>query len=154
MSTLRTPRFLLGAALVFWGWQSGLFLVGALMAVVLEAAAVVGLRWDLSDADFRRVWDFTVLLFGAAVIYLFASNQGPEAMRNLMADPSPGAQGRVLSQTAKAVLVLFRWTPMIFFLCVSGQAYGSRPTLPWSVFSLRARRRLAGGKRRLRKAGV
>ena len=45
---LNAPAFLLGAALVFWGWQSGNLAVGALLGVVLE-----GLRAPAADESNR-----------------------------------------------------------------------------------------------------
>ncbi|MCX6904437.1 MAG: hypothetical protein NTW03_13340 [Verrucomicrobia bacterium] len=141
MNTLRTPPCLLGAALLFWGWQSGLLLVGALLAVLIEAARWVGLRWDLAEKDFRRIWDFCVFLLLAVALYLFATGEGPSAVAGLLADASPATQGRLLSQTGQAMLVLFRWTPVIFFLTVAGQAYSTLELIPYSAFSLVLRRR-------------
>ena len=59
---LKTPPLLLVAALLFWGWQSDLLLVGAVMGIILESARVVKARWDLSDTDFRRILNFCTLL--------------------------------------------------------------------------------------------
>lgn len=142
MCTLRTPPFLLGAALLFWGWQTGLLLVGALLAVLLEAAKVVGLRWDLAEKDFRRAWDFCVLLLLAVALYLFATGEGPSAVAGLLANASPAAQSQLLSQTGQAILVVFRWAPVIFFLTVAAQAYSGMEFIPYSAFSLISRRRL------------
>ena len=41
---------LLGAALVFWGWQTGVLPVGLAMAVALEARCSCTSRWDLDAA--------------------------------------------------------------------------------------------------------
>ena len=38
---MRTPPFLLGAGLLFWGWQAGHLIEGAVMAAVLEGASIV-----------------------------------------------------------------------------------------------------------------
>jgi protein-glutamine gamma-glutamyltransferase len=146
MTTLRTPPLLLGAALLFWGWQSGMVLVGALLAVVLESSRVVGIRWELEEKDFRRLWDFTVFLFVGVTLYLVASNETPQAVASLLNDPSPSSQNRVLTQTAKATFLLFRWSPAIFFLFTAAQAYSSQERIPWRVFSPFARRRSAGRK--------
>ena len=146
MSTLRTPPLILGAALLFWGWHSGLLLVGGLMAVVIEAARVVALRWDLSEKDFGRIWDFSAFLCLAVIFYLFAANEGASAVTGLFGAPSPATQSRVMQQTAQAMLILFRWMPMIFFFFVAAQAYSTRPVLPWSVFSYVMRRKLARGQ--------
>ncbi len=68
MRTLHTPPLLIGAALLVWGWQTGFFLPSLLLALVIEASRVVGLRWDLNERDFRRLWDFTVVLFLATAV--------------------------------------------------------------------------------------
>ena len=51
------PPLLLGAALVFWGWQTDALVVGLAMAAALEARAVVTSRWDLTRTDFNRASD-------------------------------------------------------------------------------------------------
>ena len=48
---MKPPPFLLGATLLFWGWQTEFLLGGALMAVLLESALVFKMRWDFSDED-------------------------------------------------------------------------------------------------------
>jgi protein-glutamine gamma-glutamyltransferase len=146
MTVLRTPPLLLGAALLFWGWQSGLFLVSALLAVVLESSRVVGLRWELSEKDFRRLWDFCTLLFVTVGVFLFASGEGPQAILGLFANASPASQNYMMQQTAQALMVLFRCLPMILFLFVAAHAYSTWESIPHSVYSLLLRRRLAGTK--------
>ena len=143
MNTLRTPPWLLGATLLFWGWETGLPLVGALLAVLLEASRVVGIRWELSEKEFRRLWDFTTLLLATATVYLFASEDGPRTLARLLHNPSVGMQSRMLERSSQTLLLLFRWLPMVFFLCVAAQAYSYTERLPWTVVSLLARRRAA-----------
>ena len=41
---MKPPPFLLGAALLFWGWQSDLLLVGGVLAVVFESARFIKAR--------------------------------------------------------------------------------------------------------------
>ena len=38
---MKPPPFLLGAALLFWGWQSDLLVPGIVMATVLEGARFI-----------------------------------------------------------------------------------------------------------------
>jgi protein-glutamine gamma-glutamyltransferase len=146
VTTLPTPPLLLGVALLFWGWQSGLVLLGILLAVILESSRVVGLRWDLTEKDFRRLYEFCVIFFVGTTLYLFASNDGASALAGLVANPSSATQNRVMAQSTQALLVLFRWTPVIFFLFVAAQAYSTCPFIPRSVVSLIWRRRLARQK--------
>ena len=63
------------AALLFWGWQSGLPLVGAALGIVLESAWLIKARWDFSDTDFRRILTFCTLFAFAATLYVFTAAQ-------------------------------------------------------------------------------
>ena len=45
------------------------------MGIVLESARLIKVRWDLSDADFRRILTFCTLLAFAATLYVFAASQ-------------------------------------------------------------------------------
>ena len=78
---MKTPPFLIGAALVFWGWQSGFLVPGVVMGLVLEGTRVVRARWELSDEDFFRIWMFCILLLLAATVYSFSANEGPSELR-------------------------------------------------------------------------
>jgi aryl-alcohol dehydrogenase-like predicted oxidoreductase len=51
---MKTPPLLLGAALVFWGWQTGFLPAGLVMAAALEGARGVRARREFSDDDFRN----------------------------------------------------------------------------------------------------
>ena len=48
---MKTPRYLIGAMLLFWGWQTGLFVWAVPMAIILEAPNFIRTRWELSLAD-------------------------------------------------------------------------------------------------------
>src|ERR1051325_8874856 len=76
-TTLRPPPFLLGAGLLFWGWQSHLLLAGAVMAVGIESARWIRTRWDFAHEDFNKIWYLCTLLLLATCIYAFTSNEGP-----------------------------------------------------------------------------
>ena len=67
---MTTSPGLLGAALLFWGWQSGLVLFGAIIAVILEGSRIVVVRWDLDRSDFNRAADLCTLIFLAMAAYL------------------------------------------------------------------------------------
>jgi transglutaminase-like putative cysteine protease len=134
---MKTPPFLLGAALIFWGWQAGFFVAGALMAVILEGARFVKVRWDFSDEDFTRMWTFCTLLFLGLAIYAFTDNGGPESFRTFFADPARvSAQRQAGSSSAQTAASLIRWLPMIFFLFAIAQAYSSREEIPLKAISL------------------
>lgn len=145
-TTLRTPPFLLAAALLFWGGQSGQWVVGALLAAVLEGARFVPWRWDIVEKDFRRTWDFCTFLFVAVAIYLFAANEGATAVAGLFGEPSPANQNRAVQVTAQAMMIALRWLPVILFLMAAAQAFSTLDKLPWTVFSPVMRRLVARGR--------
>jgi hypothetical protein len=138
---MKTPPLLLGAALLFWGWQTGFLVAGAIMAAVLEAARPVRTRWEFSDTDFSRIWTFCTVLFLATTIYAFTDNGGPARFSSLIQNPNSAnslSAGAVGSRTADAML---RWLPMVLFLFVAAQVYSSRDQIPMTTISLLLRRR-------------
>ncbi len=72
---MKTPMFLLGAALLFWGWQTGLPAVAGMMAIVLEGSRLIKSRLDLSSKDFNHVADLCTLLFLGLFAYVYATNR-------------------------------------------------------------------------------
>ncbi|MBI2929038.1 MAG: transglutaminase domain-containing protein [Verrucomicrobia bacterium] len=147
---MRTPPLLLGATLLFWGWQSDHLLAAAVMATLLEGARITPVRWEFSDKDFDRLWNFCTVLFLAAALYAFTSNQGPSALVDLLRSPSSLAgQKSAIDQTLRATLVFTQWLPMVFFTFMAAQAYSRRDTVDLSAFSLllRWRRGRAGSSK-------
>jgi hypothetical protein len=137
----KTPPLLLGAALVFWGWQSGFFLAGALMALVLESARVIKARWDLADEDFSRIWTFCILLALAASIYAFTSNEGPDNFSKLFQTASAADRQDVSNTSVRTATAILRWLPMVMFLFVAAQVFNLRESVPLQIISLLMRRR-------------
>ena len=138
---MKAPPLLLGAALLFWGWQIGYFWVGAVMAVALEGARLVKPRWEVSDEDFSRIWTFCSLLLLAAAVYAFTANEGPAQFSRLFRNPhstNPAEAGAAGTRTA---ITLIRWLPGIFFLFVAAQAYSAREEIPLTTISWILKRR-------------
>ena len=137
---VKTPPFLLLAALLFWGWQSGFLLAGAIAGLVLESARWLKARWDLAEEDFRRIWNFCMLLAFALVVFVFTTSQEGGGMGSLL-HPASGAAARFTSIPATTFL---RWLPMTFFLLVAAQMFSQRESVPLSAISWLARRRRKG----------
>lgn len=114
---MKTPRFLLGATLLFWGWQSGLLLWATPMAILLEASFFIHTRWDFSTADLKRIWNLCVVLFFGMGIILYSSEE-----------------------IANVALKFAQWIPFPFLPIMLAQAYGSSEKMPMSVFSWFLRR--------------
>src|SRR5205823_3359078 len=137
----------LGATLLFWGWQTDFLLPGALMGLVLEASRFLKVRWDLSDDDFKRIWTFCALLFLAAAVYAFADNGGPEGFGRLFGGPDIMSERQAGSASAKTAAALIRWLPMIFFLFIGAQAFSTKQEIPLHTISLILRRRWQRAKK-------
>jgi protein-glutamine gamma-glutamyltransferase len=133
---VKTPPLLLGATLVFWGWQTGHWAEGTLMAAMLEAARLVKARWDFTDQDFRRIWTFCALLLLATALYVFTSTGGPGDSRGLFQNPTLSSERAATNAGARTVSALIRLLPMIFFLFVAAQAYSSRQGIAPETISL------------------
>ena len=115
---MKTPSLLLGAALIFWGWQTGLWILDAVMTIVLESSRFIRLRWDLSTADFRRISDLCSLLFVILLVYLLVSDR-----------------------SAYFLIVLVKWLPIIFFPLLVAQAYATSDRIDISALFLLLRKK-------------
>lgn len=138
---MKPPPLLLGATLLFWGWQTGFLLPGALMAVILEAPAITKTRWDFSDDDFGRIWTFCSLLLLAAVVYAFTANDGISEFRGFMEHPGSFVRRNAGVATARTAASIIRWVPMMFFLFIAAQQYSAREGIPLETISLILRAR-------------
>jgi transglutaminase-like putative cysteine protease len=137
---MKTPPFLIFATLLFWGWQSDLLLVGAVLGVVLESSRFTNWRWELDDTDFNRIWSFCVVLNVALVGYVFTTNDAGGGLSGLL----HGNAARNAANSGVVTAIRFmRWLPMTTFPFVAAQMFNVRPTIPLTAVSmvLRWRRR-------------
>src|ERR1041384_7085497 len=139
---MRTPPFLLGAALLFWGWQTGFLVVGIVLAGVLESPRFIKTRWEFSDEDLSRIWTFCGLLLLAALVYAFTANDGPARFSRFFQRSNFFTQRNAGAASARTATALIRWTPMVLFLFVVAQAFSSREEIPLTTISLFVRRRV------------
>jgi protein-glutamine gamma-glutamyltransferase len=112
------PPGLLGAALLFWGWQTGFLAVGTVMGAVLEGRHVVRSRWDLSREDFNRVSDVSAVLLVLIAAYQFLGNDA-----------------------ARAILGILEWLPLTVFPLVACQVYSTGGNVDAAIFFWSLRRR-------------
>lgn len=146
---MKPPPLLLGAALIFWGWQAEFFVAGAAMAAILEGARLVKARWEFSDEDFSRVWTFCSLLFLGAAVYAFTASEGPATFGSFFQNPNFRTQGGAGLSAARAGAAMLRWLPMIFFPFIAAQVFATRDTIPLATISFLVRR----GRRKAQRAG-
>jgi hypothetical protein len=145
---MRTPPFLLGASLLFWGWQTDFLLPAVLMAIILEMARFVPTKWELSNDDFSRIWTFCSVLFLATGAYAFTSNGGPGDVSRLISGGVRALAQNSLGKTSVRTSVLvIRWLPMVFFLFIAAQAWSNREGIPLETISLILRRRWKQAKK-------
>jgi transglutaminase-like putative cysteine protease len=138
---MKPPPFLLGAGLLFWGWQAGFPLIGALMAIAIESPRWIHTRWDLSDDDFRRIWVFSTLLLLGATVYAFSLNDGPGNFRGLFEHPTLRTERNAGTTVARTLALAMRWLPMIFFVFIGAQSFSVREKVPLHTISTLVRRR-------------
>lgn len=100
---MNSPPLLIGATFLFWGWQTGLWIPGACMALISEGSRLIRWKWDLSPRDFHRIADLCSLLVAGMAVYVYAS------------DPSP-----------RTILVIIQWLPMVSFPLLAAQIYSAR----------------------------
>ena len=112
------PRGMLGAAVLFWGWQTGFLVAAIAMAAVLEARGFVEARWDLSRTDFNRISDASAVLLTVIAVYQVLGND-----------------------SARAVLAILQWLPLVVFPLVACQRYSAAGMLDASIFFWSLRRR-------------
>jgi protein-glutamine gamma-glutamyltransferase len=132
---MKPPPLLLGATLLFWGWQIGLPWVGAALGVLVEAAWVLKARWDLADEDFERIWTLCSVLLLAGALYAFTANEGVSTFGALVNDANFQTQRQATLATARTAANLLRWLPIIFFPFLLAQTFNTRATIPLTTIS-------------------
>jgi hypothetical protein len=131
---MKTPPFLLLAALSFWGWQSGELIVGISAGMILELFHFFPMRWELAEEDFRRVEQLCVLLGLALVVYTFSVG---DTTGNLRAG---GA-------TVDSAAMLLRWFPILWAPLVLAQNVSERGMMQLSTLLMFRRFQPLAGKR-------
>ena len=69
------PPFLIGASLLFWGWQTGNWIAAVVLAVLVEAVRRLPLRFDLGAAEHSWIADLCTVVFVGLTV-LLAINRG------------------------------------------------------------------------------
>lgn len=119
---MKPPPLILGAALLFWGWRSGMLWVGVIAGCLIEFSHLIEGRWSFTDKEFNRLWDVCTVLFLSAAVYL-----------------------RFADDLTVGAYKFFDWMPLIFFPMALGYAYSARDAVPMKTFSWLLRRRGAQG---------
>jgi len=140
---VNTPPMLVGAALLFWGWQTGMLPVAIVLACLLEASRVVKNRWEFSQADLSRIWQLCMFLSLGALALGFISDQGMALLDNSPRANTAAARAQALNKAAKSFFLFVQWLPLAFFPIVAAQAYGRAQGISMTTLSWFVRRRFA-----------
>ncbi|HWF17687.1 MAG TPA: transglutaminase domain-containing protein [Verrucomicrobiae bacterium] len=138
---MKTPPMLVGAALLFWGWQTEFFIVATVLAVVLEGSRYVRLRWEMTTEDFSRIWTFCTLLLVACLAYAFSASNGPANLRGIFSSAGFMAQNTIATVSTRTAVLVIRWLPLVYFFFIAAQAFSNQEGIPMIVVSSILRRR-------------
>lgn len=97
---MKTPPLLIGAALIFWGWQTGLWIFAIPMVAIIECSRFISWRWDFSANDVRRVANLCLIILIFLFVYLLIQNP-----------------------TFYFVYTLLQWLPVVLFPLLIVQTY-------------------------------
>jgi len=122
---MKTPSGLLGAALLFWGWQTGFPWTAAFAALVLEGARLISWRLVLSDADLKRIVLLCNLLLGGGLVYFLI------------------AADRI--QLIFAVISLLQFVPLAVFPLIASLTYTASEKIEVRFLSLSFGKKPASG---------
>ena len=105
------PPFLLGSALTFWGWHTGLWWLGLPLALLAELPRVFDWRWELQLRERQRTADLVSVSIVLTAVYLY------------LTQPRLGS----------ALILLVQWSPALLFPVLALQLYGERGGVERSV---------------------
>ena len=99
---MKLPPFLLGTTILFWGWQTGFWIIAIPLAIVYEGSRYINWRWVFTTANFRTFSHLCTVLLVGVLIYLFISDR-----------------------SLKLVFSFFQWLPVICSPLLIAQAYST-----------------------------
>src|SRR5688500_1069638 len=129
---MNTPPLLVGAALLFWGWQTGHLFIGLAAGGVLELSRVIPARWSLTQSDFNRLWNVCVVIFAGVGAFLLI-DEGTSTYNDFFANAA--RRPEACRQAGRSALVWFQWIPIILLPFLLAQAYNDSPGVGLATFS-------------------
>jgi protein-glutamine gamma-glutamyltransferase len=131
----RLPPFLLAAALLFWGWQTGLIVFAVVLALVFELPRIVSARWDFTDTDFRRFRDLTAILIVGALVYRVVSRETSDGIMDFFRAVNFTARNRSMQDVLNSAFTYMQWMPLLFLPLPLAQAWSSAGNTPFHIYS-------------------
>jgi transglutaminase-like putative cysteine protease len=129
---MNTPPLLIAAALLFWAWQTGHWIIGMVAGAILESSRIIKFRWNLTQSDFNRLWNICSVLFLALAVVLLI-NENTISFSDFFVNA--GRRPEAIREAGKSALVWFQWFPMIFFPFMLAQAFNERDRVGLATFS-------------------
>jgi len=115
---MKMPPFLIGASLLFWGWQTENLILASGIAIILEGSRIFKSRWEFSPEDFNRVADLcTVVFLGIVIYFIFKKNN------------------------RQIILIVLQWLPLILLPIVLLQVYSTSDKVDIGAFFLTMRKK-------------
>ena len=114
---MKSPRFFLSAAVLFWGWQVNLFWIAVFLGIILESANVIQSRFDFQISDFNKFIDISTVLLAVTIVIALSI------------------------EAEEAIFILLRWIPLIFFPVIAAQSFSTRGQIDIQSFFLVARKK-------------
>jgi len=99
---MKLPPFLLGATLLFWGWQTGFWFAAIPLAIIYEGSHYTNSRWQLTTKEFRQTSHLCTVLIVGVLIYLFIGDL-----------------------SLKLIFSFFQWLPIICAPLLIAQAFST-----------------------------
>ena len=116
------PPFLLGAAALFWSWQTGYWLPGIAAAILLEAPRWISRRFEVEALRQRRIADLCLVLAAMVGVGCYVAYGNP-----------------------RAIVLLFQWLPLLLLPLGLLQTWGSVGAVRLDVLFWSLRRDTRGG---------
>src|SRR5262245_29218112 len=110
-AVMTTPPLLIAVTLLFWGWQTGHFWIGAIAGLALESSRFIRFRWSLTQADFNRLSNVCAVLFLGVGTFLLI-NEGAVSLNDFFVNA--GRRPEAIKQAGRSALTWFQWFPMMF----------------------------------------
>lgn len=107
---MNTPPLTIGAALAFWGWQSGNLIIGTLLGLAMEALRAFRLRIDLGTKEHSTIADLSTIGFVLLAV-LLAANRG----------------------IGRGILEAFTWQPVALAPVIAAQLVTADRRIPLSA---------------------
>ena len=104
---MNTPFGMVGAALLFWGWQTGWLALAVPLALAIEARFVWKPAWMLDAEGINRFADLSSLALIAVGAWFLVTLEAPRA--------------------ARTVIGMAQWLPITLVPLALAQAYPVKP---------------------------